>query len=170
MTHPTCTLDGCEKPSRNPKSPALCPMHYHRQYRHGSVERVATTSDISVSLGRRYRHMSVPVGHPLRDKSGRAYAHRVVLFDEIGPGPHPCHWCGDLVDWVPKGQPDCLQVDHLDGDGANNQPSNLVPSCGGCNSTRALQARSAALRASGWWSEHDTVAQLADGRRALIVT
>lgn len=38
MPDPTCTLPDCEKPSRNPRSPGLCPMHYHRQYRRGSTD------------------------------------------------------------------------------------------------------------------------------------
>jgi hypothetical protein len=160
----TCVLEGCEKPSRNPKSSALCKMHYHRQYRHGSTEMQANQSGISVSLGRRYRRVSA-VGHPMVDASGSGYEHRIVLYDEIGPGPHACFWCGTEVDWLPKGDPQCLQVDHLNDDGADNRPENLAPSCGRCNSTRALQARSAALRDAGWWSQHDTVARLKNQRR-----
>lgn len=36
MTSLTCTVESCEKPSRN-KSAALCKMHYHRQYRTGNI-------------------------------------------------------------------------------------------------------------------------------------
>lgn len=168
MPNATCILEGCEKPSRQ-KSPALCPMHYHRQYRHGNPHRVAHDSGITVSLGRRYRRIYVPAGHPMRDKSGRAYEHRVVLYEQLGTGPHECFWCGVAVDWLPKGDPQCLQVDHLNDDGADNRPANLVPSCGRCNATRALQARSAALRDAGWWSEHDTVGRLKGGRHSPIV-
>lgn len=33
-----CTVDGCEKNARS-RSASLCPMHYHRQYRYGTLQR-----------------------------------------------------------------------------------------------------------------------------------
>jgi hypothetical protein len=108
-------------------------------------------------------------GHPLADKQGRVYEHRAVLYDAIGPGPHSCHWCGTEVDWLPRGTDGCLQSDHVNGDRFDNQPSNLVPSCGPCNATRAKQARSHTLRALGFWSNHDTVARLGSGGRLPAV-
>lgn len=165
MRKPTCTVAGCDKPSRNKDSAALCPMHYHRQYRHGDVETVAT--GLKTVAGRRYRYVRAD-GHPLADKDGRTYEHRVVLYDHLGPGPHPCHWCGKDVDWVAKGDPRCLMPDHLNGDGADNEITNLVPSCGTCNSARAAQSRSDLLRSRGWWSGNDTVARLSGGRRDRV--
>lgn len=162
MTDATCTIDGCDKPLRSTGA-ALCAMHYHRVYRHGSPDKTARHEQ-GVSLGRRYRRVSAP-GHPLVNKNGSVYVHRKVLYDEIGPGPHPCHWCRTPVDWVAKGQPDCLVVDHLNHDGADNRFENLVPSCYGCNTARSLQRRSDALRERGFWSEHDTIAALANGGR-----
>lgn len=164
MENPTCILPECEKPSRNKSGTALCKMHYHRQYRHGSTSKTSARSGISVSLGRRYRTVAA-AGHPLAGANGRAYEHRVVLYDAIGPGPHRCHWCKAGVDWLPKTHPDCLVVDHVNGDGADNRLENLVPSCYGCNTARGQQARSDALREHGWWSEHDTIARLASGGR-----
>jgi len=70
-------------------------------------------------------------GHPLAGRKGRVALHRVVLFSKIGPGKHKCHWCGKEVSWA-RG----LQVDHLDWDKSNNDPNNLVPSCGHCNIDR----------------------------------
>jgi hypothetical protein len=134
-------------------------MHYHRWYRHGSTDRVATRAE-SISLGRRYRTVSAK-GHPLAHANGRAYEHRVVLYDHIGIGPHACHWCDAEVDWLPKGNPRELQPDHLNNDGADNRIENLVPACRSCNSTRGLQRRADALRAAGWWSNNDTVGKLA---------
>jgi len=163
----TCTLADCDKPSRNTHSAALCKMHYHRQYRHGSVDRTAQEADVTVSLGRRYRRVRAK-DHPLADACGNAYEHRVVLYDEIGAGPHSCHWCGGDIDWLPKGDPRCLQVDHLNNDGGDNRPENLVPACGNCNTARGSQRRSDALREAGWWSGRDTVAFLNGGRRARV--
>lgn len=79
--------------------------------------------------------------HPLRGKRGEVFEHRVVLYDHIGPGPHPCHWCGSPVDWRVRAQwasfrGDELVVDHLDGNPQNNDPANLVPSCFTCNTRR----------------------------------
>lgn len=135
-------------------------MHYHRWYRHGDVRRVASKGSVSVSLGRRYRSVYKP-RHPLATKNGKVYEHRMVLFDEIGPGPHACHWCETEVDWLPKGDPRELQPDHLNDDGADNRIENLVPACRRCNALRGTQRRSDALREAGWWSNNDTVGNLA---------
>ena len=166
MMQPTCTVDGCEKPSRNKLSAAMCKMHYHRWYRHGTVEKVSR--GMKFGRPRRYRTVSAK-GHPLAGANGRAYEHRVVLFDAIGPGQHRCHWCDVVVAWGPKGAADELQPDHINGDGGDNRPENLVPSCRGCNTARGLQRRSDMLRAEGFWSGSDTVAALRNpGRRARI--
>ncbi len=164
MSNPTCTLPECNKPSRS-KSPALCPMHYHRAYRHGDVNKVAHNSGVTASHGRRYKRQRA-VGHAVADAHGMAYVHRVVLWDSIGSGEHACHHCQRTVSWDHgKGHPDTLQVDHLNNLGDDNGPENLVPSCGDCNSTRGAQRRAAALREAGWWSVNDTVDALRGTQR-----
>lgn len=163
----SCTIDGCSKPARA-RTSELCKMHYHRQYRHGSTSMVATSSGVSVSNGRKYKTQYAP-RHPLAGKHGNVYVHRMVLFDAIGYGPHACHWCGTEVDWKPKGTPGELQPDHLNNQGDDNRLENLAPSCRACNAGRAIQARARALRAAGWWSEHDTIARLATGGRTAPV-
>ena len=158
MAQRTCSVEDCEKPTRS-SGAEWCAMHYHRWYRHGDVNRVATKGGVSVSLGRRYRTKYAP-SHPLASKHGNVYLHRMVLFDEIGPGPHQCHWCEAEVDWLPKGDPRELHPDHLNDDGADNRPENLVPSCRRCNSLRGTQRRVDAMREAGWWSNNDTVGKL----------
>lgn len=77
--------------------------------------------------------------HPLANKQGRVYQHRFVLYETIGAGSHPCHWCGRDLHWgrsYPP-HPDALTADHLDGVKTNNDPTNLVPSCPSCNTSRA---------------------------------
>jgi len=167
MTKP-CAVPGCTNPARSGAA-EWCKMHYHRWYRHGSIDKVAHASRITVSKGRRYKSLTLP-DHPLAGVSGKVYEHRVVLYAVIGPGPHTCHWCNRTIDWLPKSDPDHLQPDHLNGYGDDNRPENLVPSCRNCNFTRGMQARSDALRQAGWWSNHDTVAELARGGRRQRIT
>lgn len=69
----------------------------------------------------------------LSDKNGHLTEHRKVLFDSIGLGDHPCHWCGKLVNWQTEDFNYKLHVDHLNEDKIDNRIENLVPSCFVCN-------------------------------------
>lgn len=64
--------------------------------------------------------------HPLAIGKGVVAEHRYVLYEKIGPGTHPCYWCGQPRDW---GGRDGIHVDHMDNDPLNNEPWNLEPSC-----------------------------------------
>jgi hypothetical protein len=82
--------------------------------------------------------------HPLADARGVVYTHRAVLYDRIGPGSHPCQWCGITVTWQTYRdgkQTGVLVADHVDGNRQNNDPSNLVPSCFNCNQHRLVRPR-----------------------------
>lgn len=90
-----------------------------------------------------YRRLVGHIGHPLASKqTGVILEHRKVLFDHIGPGDHPCHWCKALVTWQHKAYSRAgnLVVDHLDGNRFNNSLDNLVPSCSPCNTGRGSEA------------------------------
>ena len=107
MQQSTCTVPGCDKPLRS-SGAQWCAMHYHRWYRHGDVNRVSSASGVTVSQGRRYRSLHRP-SHPLATPCGRVYEHQIVLYEAIGDGAHPCHWCRAGVRWdAIKGQPDRL--------------------------------------------------------------
>jgi hypothetical protein len=161
-----CTEAGCTKPTRS-RYATLCPMHYHRAYRHGSTATVATASGVSVSPGRKYKTKYVPT-HPLASKHGIVYVHRMVLFNAIGYGPHACHYCQANIDWTRRGEPNELQPDHVNNQGDDNRIENLVPCCRSCNTARAQQARHDALVEAGWWSRNDTIAGLRQGRRDRV--
>lgn len=77
--------------------------------------------------------------HPLSCKSGYVGEHVDALFQFIGPGPHPCHWCGRMVNWRrldEHGEHLRLHVDHINDQRKDNRISNLVPSCFRCNVSR----------------------------------
>lgn len=89
-----------------------------------------------------YKTLTMRRDHPLSLVGGRLAEHRMVLYDNIGPGPHACYWvdryhCGKTeLHWGGRGG---IHVDHLDNDRQNNDPDNLVPSCVGCNIRRGEQ-------------------------------
>jgi len=132
-----CSIDGCEKASR---ARGWCQMHYRRWSLHGDPN-VATKRKL---INRRIRNGGYiqvrQPEHPLANPDGWVWEHRVVLLASIGPGTHPCHWCGKDVSWDYSVGPDngrALVVDHLDEQRANNVLSNLVPSCVVCNLHRS---------------------------------
>lgn len=134
MENRTCAVKCCAKPPRT-RTAEWCPMHYHRWYRHGDPSVTLIGGGFVDFHG--YRVIRAP-GHPLARKRGDVLEHRKVLFDDIGPGEHPCHWCGTEVSWS-ESYPASLRglvVDHLDGDRVNNVRENLVPSCAPCNGGR----------------------------------
>lgn len=140
---PLCVVEGCTNP-RQYAIPAVCNSCYYRHRRTGTYERKAHTYRGITSHG----YVSVANStHPMATTQGKVYEHRMVLYDAIGPGPHPCHWCGDMVNWIKqvcsKG---ALVPDHLDGNKANNALTNLVAACNRCNSRRGLLMK--------WVSEH----------------
>lgn len=128
-----CEIEDCDKPRY--QQSLMCCTHKMRKHRYG---------DPLVSKDRRGRTYSTSHGyvkqgrpdHPLSNAKGEVYVHRATLYDSIGPGAHSCHWCGGEVTWGID-----LEVDHVDSDRSNNELSNLVPSCHGCNTRRALHRR-----------------------------
>lgn len=90
----------------------------------------------------RYRTVAISLDHPLAQDSGngygKVYEHRLVLFNKIGPSSHKCYWCEKPIKWVESGS-DAIVADHLDEDGWNNSPDNIVVSCRRCNIQRSIR-------------------------------
>jgi hypothetical protein len=104
-------------------------MHAARLARHGTVDLPDRPEPRRLNAN---GYRVIPAhGHPVAFRSGDAFEHRVVLFDAIGPGEHPCNWCGKTITWGVD-----LQADHVDHDTVNNDRGNLVPSCARCNVQR----------------------------------
>ncbi len=122
-----CTVADCTRLSYS-TSP-YCQVHHHRLTKVGSIDAPLPVGSVSPSG---YRIVSTS-GHILGNTQG---AHRIVLFDVIGYGPHRCAYCGTHVNWK-RG----LEVDHVDHDKLNNTATNLVASCHRCNSDRSSSGR-----------------------------
>jgi hypothetical protein len=143
----TCAVEGCgrERVAQARGRYRYCAAHRGRHARRGDVSaHVPVTEHIPgpwPTTGG-YLEMSA-LNHPLAGTNGHARAHRVILYDAIGPGAHPCHWCGQEVRWeIDFPLPGTLTVDHLDFDKTNNDLSNLAPSCHPCNASRTRKRAS----------------------------
>jgi hypothetical protein len=85
----------------------------------------------------RYRVRFDP-SHPLATKRGYVQTSRATLYQRLGPGAHPCHWCQKPLSWDrdTRRKGHRLLVDHLDSDPTNDTSANLVPCCNRCNTRR----------------------------------
>jgi hypothetical protein len=131
-----CTVEGCD---RKHQGHGLCTMHYQRLRDQGDVgpAELSRAENGTGYISAQGYHVGTYHGHPLARVRDLTLAHRVVLYEKIGPGEHPSHWCGVTVSWdITGSEPGALHTDHLDWDRLNNEPTNLVPSCAPCNSTR----------------------------------
>lgn len=93
------------------------------------------------------QHRVTRKGHPVAPPSGVVAVARIVLYEKIGPGPHPCSWCGEEVDWKFGLVPGALIADHLNWDRNDDSPENLVPACIPCNVNRQRKSEDRALKA-----------------------
>src|SRR4051812_13227138 len=93
------------------------------------------------------RMRKVPT-HPLAPASGIFAVARIVLYDKIGSGTHPCQWGGPPVAGAAGAGPrrGTLVVDHLTFDRADASPENLVPACPNCNAHRTSRGNRNRIR------------------------
>ena len=132
---PPCSVDGCVRPLY---CRGKCLMHYNRELKgiEGGAEPLRRAFGTGSVNGDGYWvfHDS---SHPLSNAQGKLLGHRAVLFDAIGAGVHPCHWCEKPLTW--RGAADArINGDHLDHNKLNNDISNLVVSCLDCNTKRRV--------------------------------
>lgn len=130
-----CGIDGC---GMRLYCKGYCVMHYSRLRAYGeagAAERLRAMPGSGSINEYGYRVLNNPA-HPLARAQGKVLEHRAVLYDSIGPGAHPCHWCGARLGWDLVNGRGGLNVDHLDDDKLNNDPANLVPACLDCNTKR----------------------------------
>lgn len=130
-----CSVEGC---TEQPRRGGLCPSHSEQMRTHGDPLLWVRAPAGAGSLRKDGYRLVTVHGHPLAE-SGQLLEHRKVLYDAIGPGEHPCRWCGQTLTWQAGITETALVADHLDFDRANNDPSNLVPSCNGCNVRRTTR-------------------------------
>jgi hypothetical protein len=134
-----CDVDGCLHPLL---ARGFCSMHYQRAKRYGDpgpAEPLIAAPGSGHIQANGYRLIYRP-DHPLGEQRicFQVGEHRVVLYDAIGPGPHPCHWCGKQLCWFAI-DGEMLHADHLDDDRLHNSIENLAPSCLNCNTKRSHQ-------------------------------
>ena len=142
-----CKTCGGPKPrGRGHRSCAACLGAAQRQRRAASRAATAARRAAHVSAPRLSPHGYYEVyasKHPVAAASnGTAQLHRLLLFNAIGPGSHPCHHCSKPVAWEDE-FPGGLVVDHLDANRINNDLVNLAPSCHPCNARRTSKTREA---------------------------
>ena len=130
-----CSVAEC---STQVKAKGMCVKHYTRWSRYGDPS-INHRNKLTEELKSRYRYIRLEKDHPLGKASQSIPEHRMLLYQKIGPGQHPCHYCGTNITWVllPRGKPrrdaGAIITDHLNRDSKDNRPDNLVPSCVNCN-------------------------------------
>lgn len=132
-----CSVTGCTR-LRHHRA-RYCSMHAERRRLTGTVgpPEPVKRPNRTGSVMRNGYIVLTGTRHPLATAQGKVLVHRLVLFEKIGAGAHPCHWCGRTVIWrAGRIRRDSLVVDHLNDDRADNDPENLVPSCNRCNTNR----------------------------------
>lgn len=131
-----CAACGGEIPSKRRATQRFCSSVCYGKSNRG----VARKGNV------KHRVVLPPEGHPLAIDGGRVPAARIVLYDKIGPGAHPCNWCSNEIDWnAQRYAPNAIIADHLDWDPSNDAPDNLVASCNPCNAHRRAGGTSTRL-------------------------
>lgn len=158
---PLCSTEGCNKPA-NRVGAGQCEKCYCRQRNTGSAYTPRRTFKYRYTDSAGYVKLQLPA-HPLADVGGGIREHRAVLYDLLGEGPHPCHWCASILEWP------AIVVDHLNEDKADNRPKNLVCSCSPCNRARgAILPFLARITDAGLFAFVDAAIEYRDSLSAAV--
>ena len=130
MSKPTCSIRECEQPT---KSRGWCAKHYKRWERRRDLGDPEPPRPVPNQKG--YLTQRMP-DHPTANVQGRAYLHRVALWDRLDGREPECAFCHVRLVWGGT-ESNSVTVEHLDGDRTNNHPLNLVAACPSCNTKRA---------------------------------
>ena len=135
---PPCAIVGCDHPLY---CRGKCVMHYSRERNgvEGGAAPMRRAPGMGTIDGNGYLILT-GVAHSLATAQGKLPVHRLVLFEAIGEGPHPCHWCAKSLTWQGNAATR-INADHLDFNKLHNEPSNLVVSCLDCNTKRREHPR-----------------------------
>lgn len=121
-----CSTQGCSGKATH-RGRTVCETCSGRIRRTGSADQRKPAYRYTTGAG--YIKLLRP-DHPLSDASGAVFEHRLMVFEQLGPGAHPCFWCGVHIGW-----PDAV-IDHLNEDKQDNSAANLAYSCNDCNRAR----------------------------------
>lgn len=139
-------LTGTKLPPRSEEQ--LQNMSESQKGRKSSLETCQRISEVQKGMYRgivttghyvgKYWELCNQFEHPL-SRRGQLLEHRYVLWNKLGctslDCEHLCYWgCGKILTW---GGQSGICADHLDGNGLNNDPANLVESCVKCNAARS---------------------------------
>jgi Mor family transcriptional regulator len=119
----------------------------HKAWRHVDGPKAPVRRSTSWRQSGGYRAVHAP-WHPLAQADGSVPEHRFVLYRKLGPGQHPCHWCGRLLTWRLS-----LHTDHLDDVKDPQRREQPRATCAVCNSARATGVLLRRLRKRSDWRQ-----------------
>lgn len=124
----------------NPYAPGVCNTPGRGEGSSTQGLKIEIPEGSRIEKNGRYLRIANAHGHPLAGLRGSIPFHRFVLYVKLGePTFTQCHWCGFPLPWnssISNAVEHVVCADHLDNDGSNNEPENLVPSCSWCNKNR----------------------------------
>ncbi|QKW15458.1 HNH endonuclease signature motif containing protein [Verrucosispora sp. NA02020] len=146
---PTCKVAGC---SRKYHCQGVCEIHYNRYRRTGLYE-IAQTKKFVHRLSRVRPELKVAdclecgadVPLTLNGETRKGYLRWRCFYTSNKPfgyrATKKSHCENPLCAWTGPYPPEVLDVDHIDGNHMNDEPSNLMTLCSNCHRIKTKQER-----------------------------